>query len=119
MLKLNSKIHGVIDYVVVIFLWLSPTLFGLPKATSLFNYVLGGIHFLLTLTTNFELGLIKRIPLKIHGLIELIVSLVLVVVALFLGSLEGDASKRFYLFFASAIFITWILTDYHSYQEKQ
>lgn len=119
MLKLNSKIHGIIDYGVVIFLWLSPTLFGLLKFTSIFTYILGGIHLLLTITTDFELGVIKRIPLNLHGLIELIVSLALVGAAFLLGSLEGDTSKRFYLFFALAVFVTWVLTDYHSYQEKQ
>lgn len=115
--KLNSKTHGIIDYVVVIFLWLAPTLFNLPLLTSGFTYVLGLIHMTLTLTTEFELGLIRRIPLKVHGLIELIVSLVLVPVAFLLNSLEGERSKHFYLFFALAVFLTWMLTDYHSYKE--
>lgn len=113
-MKLNSKIHGAIDYLVVVFLFLSPTLFGLPEVTTLFTYALGVIHLILTVTTKFEFGLVKLIPFKIHGIIELIVSLALVGVAFYLGSLEGDLARNFYLGFAVAVFATWLLTDYES-----
>jgi hypothetical protein len=119
MLKLNSTIHGLIDYLVVVFLWLSPMLFELPPVTSVFTYILGGIHFLLTISTEFELGIIKRIPLKIHGLIELIVSFTLAGAAFYLASIEGDTPKNFYLLFALTVFVIWMLTDYHSFKEDQ
>src|SRR5271154_4513649 len=113
-MKLNSKSHGAIDYAVVLFLWLSPTLFGLPKITSTFTYILGAIHLILTITTNFELGLIKIIPFKVHGIIELIVSIALLAAAFYLGSLEGDLSRNFYIGCAIAVFLTWLITDYKS-----
>ncbi len=113
-MKLNSKIHGVIDYGVVLFLLLSPTLFGLPEITSKFTYALGIIHLILTITTKFELGIFKIISFKIHGIIELIVSLALIGVAFYLGNLEGDFSRNFYLGFAIAVFLTWLATDYKS-----
>lgn len=118
MLKLNSKTHGIIDYVVVIFLVIAPVLFNLPMLTSGFTYALAFIHLVLTVSTEFELGLVRRIPMKIHGLIELIVSLALVPVAFLLNSLEGERSKNFYLLFAFAVFLTWVLTDYHSYKQE-
>lgn len=113
-MKLNSKIHGIIDYIVVMFLWLSPTVFGLPEMTSLFTYVLGGIHLALTVLTNFEYGLIKVIPFKIHGMIELIVAIALVGIAFYLGGMEGDLARNFYIGFAVAVFVTWVVTDYTS-----
>jgi hypothetical protein len=113
-LKINSKIHGVIDYGVVAFLLLSPTLFGLAKMTSKFTYALAIIHLILTVTTQFELGVIKIITFKIHGLIDLVVSLALVGVAFYLGRIQGDLSRNFYLGFAGAVFFTWLLTDYKS-----
>lgn len=111
-MKINSKIHGVIDYLVVIFLWVSPSLFNLPEVTALFTYTLGGIHLALTVLTNFELGLIKVIPFKIHGWIELVVALALFGVAFYLGSIEGDLSRNFYIGFGAAVFLTWLITDY-------
>jgi hypothetical protein len=111
-MKVNSKIHGIIDYLVVLFLWSSPTLFSLPETTSTFTYVLGGIHLVLTVLTKFELGLIKVIPLRIHGLIELIVSIVLILIAFILGNKEGQIARNFYIAFGVAVFLTWLITDY-------
>ena len=111
-MKLNSKIHGIIDYVVVLFLWFSPTLFALPSLSANFTYLLGGIHLILTVLTNFEMGIFKVIPFKIHGLIELIVSIALVGAAFYLGSIEGNVPQYFYLGFAAAVFATWAVTDY-------
>ncbi len=111
-MKINSKIHGVIDYLVVIFLWLSPSIFNLPEITGIFTYALGGIHLTLTVLTKYELGIIKIIPLKIHGWIELIVSIALIGVAFYLGSEEGNLARNFYLAFALAVFLTWVITDY-------
>ena len=111
-MRLTSKIHGIIDYVVVLFLWLSPSLFGLPDTTALFTYLLGSVHLVLTLITKFEMGLIKILPFKIHGLIELIVSIALIGAALILGNMEGDLARNFYIGFAIAVFLTWAITDY-------
>ncbi len=117
-MKLNSRIHGAIDYGVVLFLLLSPTLFVLPEITSIFTYALGLIHLFLTMTTKFELGIFKIIPFRIHGIIELIVSLALIAVAFYLGNLDGDVSRNFYLAFAIAVFLTWLITDYQSSSEN-
>lgn len=111
-MKINSRTHGVIDYLVVVFLWLSPSIFDLPEMTSIFTYVLGGIHLGLTILTKFELGLIKIIPFKIHGWIELAVSIGLIGAAFFLGGKEGDLARNFYIGFALAVFLTWLITDY-------
>lgn len=115
-MKLNSKIHGLIDYLVVLFLWISPSIFSLPAVTSIFTYVLGAVHLALTIATVFELGVFKIVPLKIHGMIELVVSVLLVVAAFYLGSLEGDLSRNFYLGFAAAVFLTWLVSDYRAPQ---
>jgi len=111
-MKLNAKLHGIIDYLVVLFLLASPTLFNLPHTTGLFTYGLAVVHLLLTVTTNFQYGLVKLIPLRIHGMIELIVSIALVGMAFFLGSIDGTIAQIYYLAFAVAVFVTWLVTDY-------
>ncbi len=111
-MKVNSKIHGILDYASVLFLWASPTLFGLPEVTSYFTYSLGFIHLTLTILTNFELGLIKVVPLKIHGIVEAIVALILIVVAFYLGSSEGTVARNFYLIFAAVLAGLYFLTEY-------
>ena len=111
---LNSKTHGLIDYLFVVLLWASPTLFHLPEQTSLFTYVLGSIHLLVTVTTDFKFGLIKLLPFKLHGWIELVVSFALIGVAFYLETIEGSLSRNFYFGIAVLVFITWLITDYSS-----
>jgi hypothetical protein len=117
-MKINSTIHGVIDYVVVLFLLLSPTLFSLPSITAKFTYVLAAIHFTLTMLTKFELGLVKIIPLKIHGFVELFVSIALIAIPFYFGNIEGKIAQNFYIGFGIAVLLTWFITDYSLTQRK-
>ena len=111
---LNSKIHGIVDYLFVLFLLASPTVFGLQGRAELFTYLLGAIHLVVTICTNFEYGLIRIILFKHHGWIELIVSFALVGVALYLGEVENELSRNFYFAVAILVFLTCLLTDYKS-----
>jgi hypothetical protein len=80
----------------VVFLFLSPTLFGLLEIMAICTYALGIIHLISTAATKFEFGIVKIIPFKIHGIIEWVVSLALIGVAFYLGNLEGELSRNFY-----------------------
>lgn len=111
---INSKVHGFLDYVVVFFLLASPYFFELPATTSIFTYILAGIHFVLTILTNFELGLFKLIPFELHGIIEVVVSLILVITAFLLGMVDNSLARNFYLVMALVVFLTWKFTDYNS-----
>lgn len=113
-MKLNSRIHGTIDYAVVLFLFLSPTLFHLPELTTGITYVIAIVHLLLTVFTNFEFGIWKVLPFKIHGKVELIVSASLIGVGFYMGSIEGNIARNFFIGFAIAVFLTWFFTDYNS-----
>jgi len=115
---LNSKIHGIVDYLFVLFLFASPTIFGLEEKAELFTYLLGAIHLFVTISTNFEYGIIRIIKFKHHGWIELIVSFALVGVALYLGEVENELSRNFYFALAILVFLTWLLTDYKSETEN-
>jgi hypothetical protein len=111
-MKISSKIHGIIDYLVVIFLLISPTIFNLSEVTALYTYMLAGLHLALTVCTNYEYGLVRFIPLKIHGYIEAFVSIILVAFAFYLESVDGIASRNFYFGLAVTVFLIWILSDY-------
>ncbi|HEV8284458.1 MAG TPA: hypothetical protein VGQ09_09110 [Chitinophagaceae bacterium] len=78
---ISPKFHDVLDYVTVLFLAISPSIFAMGAAASNFTYVLAAIHLALTVLTNFDMGIVKVIPLKIHGAIELVVSILLLIVA--------------------------------------
>lgn len=110
---IKPDLHGIIDYVVVIFLWLSPTLFELSNYVSMLTYGLGCVHLALTALTDFKYGLIKIIPFRLHGWIELVVSITLIGAPWLLGFSEMPVDRFFYVGFGSAVFVTWAVTDYN------
>jgi hypothetical protein len=108
---ISPKFHAVLDYILVMLLLASPDVFGLSKTASTLAYVLGIVHFILTVCTNFSGGIFKLINLKLHGLIEFFVSIVLVVLAFtfFKGNLTDEI---FYACLGLLILIIFTLTDY-------
>ena len=113
-MKINSRLHGAIDYGMAIFLVFSPEVFNLPPFTANFTYALGIIHLILTAITKSEAGILRWIPFRIHGIIELLVSVLLIVFAFYLGEIEGMLPKIFYIAFGAAVLIVWAITDYKS-----
>ena len=118
-MKLNSGIHGAIDYGIVMFLLISPLYFRLAGITSYVTYALGIIHLLLTVSTKFELGIFRIISFRIHGMIELGIVMILIGLSAYLGNLEGNLSRYYYISFAVIIFMTWLMTDYKNLPKNQ
>lgn len=116
---INSKLHGIIDYAFVLLLWFAPSVLVLDHKATLFSLILGCIHLALTLLTKFEFGVVKIIPFKIHGIIEIVVSVALIAVAFYLGRVENEISKYYFFSIAVAVFLTWLLTDYSSFQNTK
>jgi hypothetical protein len=111
---INAKVHGSLDYLVVLIFLGAPTLLHLSTLPAVISYSLAGIHLLLTLLTDFPLGLLKIVPLKWHGMIELIVGPVLVALPFALGFGAEPAAQYFYIVNGLVILIVWSLTDYGS-----
>ena len=111
---ISSKAHGLIDYSTVIFLLLAPSIFGMEGSLSTFTYVLAGVHFALTALTSFEVGLLKLIPFRIHGILEIVVSIALAGVALWFRNDGNDLGFYFYIGLAIVIMIVFLLTDFKS-----
>nr|WP_294897288.1 hypothetical protein [uncultured Pedobacter sp.] len=117
-MKLNSKTHGIIDYLIVIFLFAAPSIFDLPYITSVYTYGLAVLHLLVSCFTHYEYGLIRFIPMKIHGTVELVVAFLLVAVAFYLGSIDGGVAKELYFGLAISVFVLWLISDYTNKPES-
>jgi len=111
---LSPRIHGVIDYISVVALALAPTLFGLQGISAMLAYALAAVHLIMTVLTAFPLGLIRLIPLKLHGLVEIIVGVSLVALPWALaGVLDfGNVGRIFYSGFGGVLIAVWLATDY-------
>lgn len=71
---IDTKTHGYMDYIMGIFLIASPSLFSLDlnAVESTVFYVAGAAALLYSLATNYELGLIKIIPMKGHLMLDIL-----------------------------------------------
>ncbi len=108
---INPKLHGLLDYVLVLLLWFSPVFFNFNDFAETFTYTLGGAYLLLTLLTDFKMGALKLIPLNLHGLIEFGISILLVILAYTLFK-NDEAVKLFYVAMGLTVFLIALLSDY-------
>lgn len=76
---INTKVHGYIDYLMGLVLIAIPFLFAIPDGvpTTLF-IVLGTATIFYSLMTNYELGLVKVLPMKVHLFIDVVSGLLLI-----------------------------------------
>jgi hypothetical protein len=108
---ISPNLHGIIDYLVVVFLLISPVIFHMTPDHGLLTYALAFVHLILTLFTDFKGGLFKVISLPVHGFIELIVGITLVVLA-YTYFKDDAVAKLFYTYFGIAVLAVYLLTDY-------
>jgi hypothetical protein len=112
MKKITPRVHGILDYLTVLFLMISPSLFEMQARGLRFTYILASAHLVLTLFTDFKAGAFKLIPFKIHGLIEIIVSISLIGIAMWFRSSGDNVSFYYYLIFSVVLFVVWARSDY-------
>lgn len=109
---LTPRTHGFLDYLTVITFLLAPTLFGLSGLPATISYLLAVVHLVLTLVTASPLGLVKAVPFKLHGVVELVVAILLVLLPWLLGFASVPTARNFYVAAGIVIFIVWLVTDY-------
>lgn len=76
---INTRIHGMIDYMMGILLIISPWLFDFANggAAQWVPIILGLGALLYSIMTDYELGLIKVISVKAHLMIDLVAGIFL------------------------------------------
>lgn len=109
---LSPKVHGYLDYLVVVAFALAPTIFGLTGLPATISYVLAVVHLALTLITAFPLGVASLVPFTVHGWVELLVSIGLVALPFIAGFSDAPDARNFYIVAGAVIFIVWLITDY-------
>jgi hypothetical protein len=112
---LTPRIHGFLDFLVVIVFFLAPLVFNLPGLAAVVSYLLGGVHLVLTLLTASLPGAAEAIPLTVHGAIELLISIVLIVGPLLLpilGIPVFPPAIIFYVGIGLVILVIRLITNY-------
>ena len=92
---------------------LAPFLFGLGGYVAAVAWALAVVHLVMTLLTRFPLGLVKVVPFPVHGAVELVVGVVLVLaVPRLLRAGPGSPARTFFIGAGVAILVVWVLTRY-------
>jgi hypothetical protein len=75
---INTRLHGILDYVISLTLIL-PWIMDYQTASkdTWALSALGGLIFLFSFITDYEFGLIKLIPMKVHFIFDVIAALLL------------------------------------------
>lgn len=109
---LSPRVHGYLDFVVVVLFAMAPTVFGFTGLPATVSYALAGIHLTMTLLTAFPMGIIKLIPFTVHGAAELLVSIFLIIAPWAAGFSEQTTAKIFYVAAGVLILVVFLTTDY-------
>ena len=109
---LSPRAHGYVDYLVVVWFLAGPNVFEFSGTAATIAYVLAGVHLLLTIATNFPMGLLKLVPFPMHGLIEVGVAVLLFALP-WVAGFSGDAvAKNFYVGAGAGVLVVFLITDY-------
>ncbi|HEY4163144.1 MAG TPA: hypothetical protein VGM59_08775 [Dongiaceae bacterium] len=107
---ITDRMHGILDYAVVIIFALAPSLMGIDGPSAWICYLLAAVHLAMTVLTDMPLGVVKAVPLKLHGFVELIVALALIAVAWIFAQLQSG--QLFFTLMGAVIFFVWVSSNY-------
>lgn len=110
-MTVSDRIHGIIDYTIVVIFALAPTVFGFEGAAEIVSYSLAGIHLLMSLVSAMPYGAISIISMRFHGIVELVVGVLLVTVPWFAPTIFATGGL-FFTMMGCAILIVWAISCY-------
>lgn len=116
---ISPAVHGLLDYGVVLFLLLAPGLFNLTEVPGTALYILAAILGLLTLLTRFPTGLVKTIPVRVHGGIDLVTGVVIAALPWVLGFADEATARTLFLALAAGLVLVWLLTDWREPEDRR
>ena len=119
MRSIGPWVHGILDYASVILLAIAPRFTGFSGKQAMICYALAVVHLLLTVLTRYPLGVVKIVGFPIHGAIELLVSILLLVMPWLAGFSRGVLSTHFFVYFGLLLLVIWFLTDYRGLRGRK
>ena len=110
--------HGIIDYVIFILLITGPSVSGFAGRQATLAYLLGALLFILTIFTRFPLGVVKVVSFHMHGAVELVLALLLLILPWLANFSRGVHSRNFYVAMAILMLIVWAMTDFRLIRDR-
>jgi len=106
--SIGAVSHGILDYALAVILAIGPwiAVFHGSKQ-ALWCYIFAAVLFLLALLTQM-----KYIRLPLHGAIELLLAILLILLPWIANFSRGVNSRNFYVAVGLLMLVLWALTDF-------
>src|SRR4051812_36870772 len=95
--SVGPLVHGIIDYFMVLYLAAGPSFAGFRGKQAWICWVLAAVHLLLTVVTRFPPGIVKIVGFPLHGAVEFVVGLLLIVLPWLANFSKGLLSRNFFV----------------------
>jgi hypothetical protein len=77
---ISTRVHGSLDYLIGIVVALSPWLFGFAGTPTAWLHLVAGLAVIgVALMTDFELGLVRAIPMPAHLMLDGVIGVFLLI----------------------------------------
>ncbi len=110
MTRLPASVHRSLDMVAVVGFLAMPILLRLSGPAAMLSYALAAVHLAITLSTKFPDTGHRPISLRAHGMIELVVGIVLVVLPFAVG--WTDNARPYYVVVGLLLLVIWAASNY-------
>lgn len=108
----GSGLHRTLDFVTVVGFAVAPLTLGLAGLAATLSYTLALIHLILTLFTAFPASPARPVPFAVHGVIEGVVGVALIVLP-WLAAWTGTP-RTFYIAAGVVILLVWATSKYRA-----
>ncbi|SNR46381.1 hypothetical protein [Hymenobacter mucosus] len=109
---LSPAAHGVVDVLFITILAMAPIMFDLQPAIDVACYVLAGGYLVITLLTDFKLGLFRVIPFPVHGWLDLLTGIALLAAPLLFQFPAASSERNLFWVLGLVSVVTWFITDW-------
>ena len=115
---IRPRLHGILDYCTIIFLYAAPWLFSFGHSDRLITYGIATAQLVLTICTDYPAGLLHKIPFLMHGFIEMAMSFGLAIIAIWFLYEGLDTAKIVYWCLAVVYLSVFLLTNFNKSNQQ-
>ena len=109
--------HAIIDYALVAFMFIGPSIAGFGGPQASLAYTLGTTLLVLSLLTRYPLGLLRAIRFPVHGAMEVLIALLFLILPWIANFAKGIHSRNFYILIALVMLVIAFMTDYRGVRD--
>jgi hypothetical protein len=105
--SIGAVSHAILDYALAVLMLLAPSMIGFAGRQARWCYLFAVILIALAVLTQ-----LKLLRLALHGAVELILAIVMIVLPWVAGFERGVLSRNFYVGMGVLLLVLWALTDF-------